>query len=129
MHVVVDRQHLAGYRFRRIGREEYGQGRDVAWSTSLLIDWTAIASCLISSSDLPLCAARPSKTRWMRGPSTAPGRMALARMPCLPSSIESVFVKPIMPHFVVQYGLRLAYPNLPATDDMLMMTPALDFLR
>src|SRR6516162_6875155 len=36
-------------------------------STSRLIDWTAIASCLISSSDLPLCYARPSKTRWMRG--------------------------------------------------------------
>lgn len=65
----------------------------------------------------------------MRGPSTAPGRIALARVPKLPSSIESVLVKPISPHFVVLYGLRFAYPNRPATDDMLMMTPAEDFFR
>src|SRR5216117_1011130 len=48
-------------------------------STSLLRDLTAIASFLISCIDFPLVLARPSNTFWMRGPSTAPGRMALAR--------------------------------------------------
>src|SRR5438552_1561458 len=77
-------------------------------STSRLIDCTAIASFRISSTGLCVACARPSNTFSIRAPPTAPGRMALARTPCAPSSMESVLVNPIKPHFAVQYGLRLA---------------------
>jgi hypothetical protein len=35
-------------------------------------------------------------------PSTAPGRIALARMPNSPSSMESVLAKPISAHLVAE---------------------------
>jgi hypothetical protein len=70
-------------------------------STNRLIDWLASASLVTSAMGFPLARTVPSKTRWMRGPSTAPGRMALTRMPNSPSSIDSVLVKPMRPHFVV----------------------------
>src|SRR5580704_10660761 len=65
-----------------------------------LIDCAAIASARTSSTDRPLIWARPAKTRSMRSPSTAPGAIALARMPQEPSSIASVLVKPITAHLV-----------------------------
>ena len=40
------------------------------------------------------------------GPSTAPGKIALTRIFDSPSSIDSVLVRPMRPHFVVAYGLR-----------------------
>ena len=65
-------------------------------------DWFAIAVALISLTLLPVAFARPSKTCRMRSPSTAPGRIALARMLCSPSSIDRVFMNPISPHFTVE---------------------------
>ena len=53
----------------------------------------------IASGSLPLAAASLSITRSIRGPSTAPGQMAFTRMPAGPSSIASVFIKPMTPHF------------------------------
>src|SRR5690606_10403062 len=52
----------------------------------------------ISSTGRPRIFALASITARMRGPSTAPGRMALTRMPSLPSSIASVLVKPTTAH-------------------------------
>jgi hypothetical protein len=54
-----------------------------------LIDCAAIASARTSATVLPLICARPAKTRSMRSPSTAPGAIALARMPHSPNSIAS----------------------------------------
>jgi hypothetical protein len=48
---------------------------------------------------MPLAAASASITRSMRGPLTEPGQIALARMPCGPSSIATVFIRPMTPHF------------------------------
>jgi hypothetical protein len=60
-------------------------------STNLFIDWLASASLVTSAMDLLLVCALPSKTRSSRGPSTASGKIALTRIPALPSSIDSVF--------------------------------------
>jgi hypothetical protein len=43
--------------------------------------------------------------------------------------MERVLVKPTIAHFVTEYALRLAYPNRPATEAILIITPAGDFLR
>ena len=51
--------------------------------------------------DLPVAFALPSKTCSSRGPSTGPGRIVFTRIPASPSSIDSVLVRPIRPHFVV----------------------------
>jgi len=75
-------------------------------STNLFMDWLASASLVTSATDLPLTLAIRSMTCSMRGPSTAPGKIALTRMFAWPSSIDSVLVRPMRPHFVVAYGLR-----------------------
>jgi hypothetical protein len=49
----------------------------------------------------PLASARPCRTLWMRSPSTAPGAMALTRIPAPPSSMARVSVRPISPRLVV----------------------------
>jgi hypothetical protein len=92
-------------------------------STNLVIDWLDSASLVTSDIDLPLALALPSKTCWRLGPLTASGIIALTWMPASPSSIDSVLVKPMRPHFVVAYGLRFGYPIRPPSDDIMMMTP------
>ena len=52
-----------------------------------------------SSSLLTLAAASRATTRSIRGPSTAPGQIALTRTPAGPSSIASVLVRPTIAHF------------------------------
>src|SRR6187399_1740058 len=47
---------------------------------------------------MPRASAFSRITRSTRGPSTIPGWMALTRIPSGPSSIDSVLVKPTMPH-------------------------------
>src|SRR5690606_19677340 len=76
-----------------------------------------------------LASALPCSTFSMRGPATAPGKMALERMLYLPNSKARVFAKPIKPHFAVAYGLLFSYPKRPAKDDIVRMTPAFDFFR
>ncbi len=69
-------------------------------STSSLSDWLASPMRFSSSIERPEICARPWKTRSARSPATAPGAMALTRMPCSPSSMDSVLVKPINAHLV-----------------------------
>ena len=64
-----------------------------------------------------------------RAPATSPGRIALAQDRTGPSSMASVFVRPITPHLARRIGAALAYPIRPASDEMVMMTPAGDFFR
>ena len=105
MHLVSRRAQSVRLAGRRIDFAA-GEARNTAsWAMSFgsiiaLIDCSAMASSFTSVSDLPLIWARPWKTRTMRSPSTAPGAMALARMPHWPSSMASVLVKPMTPHFV-----------------------------
>ena len=54
----------------------------------------------IASTDTPAVAARAPITLFMRSPSTVPGRIALTRTPCGPSSIASDFMRPTMAHLV-----------------------------
>jgi hypothetical protein len=72
-------------------------------STNLFMDWLASACLVTSATDLRVTLAIRSMTCCMRGPSTAPGKIALTRMFASPSSIESVLVRPMRPHLVVAY--------------------------
>jgi monovalent cation/hydrogen antiporter len=74
--------------------------------TKNLSDWMLNASAVTSSKLRPLASARPRRTRWIRSPLTAPGAMALTRIPALASSMARVSASPSRPRLVVAYGLR-----------------------
>src|SRR5690606_22340679 len=77
--------------------------------------------CVTSSTGLPSDLALAAITARIRGPSTAPGRIALARMPSGPNSMASDLVKPTTAHLDAEYGVRPGKPRWPAADDRLMM--------
>src|SRR6185295_16389355 len=72
-----------------------------AGSTRRLRLWFCMARSTMSSSGRPAASARAANTRRIRSPSTAPGRMAFTRTLSSPSSIDSVFMKPMSPHLTV----------------------------
>src|SRR5258707_4056615 len=66
--------------------------------------------------------------RASRSPSvcTYTGHTALTRMPRMPSSFASAWVRPFTPNLAAQYAAFRALPRFPARLDMLMMlAPAL----
>jgi hypothetical protein len=101
LHVPVDRQDLAGYGLGCIGRQKDSKRGDVIRIDEVLKALILHCDGLDLFDALAVALARVSKTRWMRSPATAPGRIAFARILYSPSSIESVFVNPMRPHFAV----------------------------
>ena len=67
--------------------------------TKRLSDTLATNRSRMSSKLVFASTAFAEITRSMRAPATAPGRIALTRMPNSPSSIDSDFVKPTIAHF------------------------------
>jgi hypothetical protein len=82
-----------------------------------------IASFFIFSIDSPLALARPSKAFCIRSLWTAPDRIALARMPVLAELDEKRLRETEDAHLLAEYAERLAYPNLPATEGIWIITP------
>src|SRR5258707_770464 len=79
----------------------------------------AIASSRTTSIATPRSFALLAYTASIRAPATDPGQIAFTRMPCGPSSIDSVLVKPMTPHFDAAYGARFGKPKRPAADERL----------
>ena len=86
-------------------------------------------SCSTASKVSPVASARAEITLLMRSPSTMPGCRQFTRIPKGPSSFDKDSVNPTIPHFVAAYGVRIAKPNRPATDDKLMIAPLPDSFR
>ncbi len=55
-----------------------------------------------------------------------PGSSALTRMLSGPSSTASERISPITPHLAAAYGVRIAKPRRPASDDTFMMLALAD---
>ena len=99
--VAVDGDRLAGYALRRIGRKEQYQRRDLFRLGERL-------ERLVRERVQAFLRHRSSARRGPRlehalhaFAATGPGRIALARIPNVPSSMDSVFVKPMTPHLLV----------------------------
>src|SRR5438552_3067683 len=89
----------------------------------------ASASARITSGETPRAFALLANTLSIRLPATAPGQIALTRMPSAPNSIDSDFVKPITAHLDAAYGVRSGKPKRPAADERFVMLGFLLFRK
>ncbi len=75
-------------------------------SSSRAPTWSAKASLATSSADFPVARALLSNTRRIRGPSTAPGRIAFARIPYWTSKWGLVGFTKTLSLELGEYGIR-----------------------